>query len=462
MSVLRSLVLYLLVVSGYSFTSPVNAQKPNIILIVADDLGWNDVGFHNPEMITPHLDELAKKGIELRRFYVGALCSPTRAGLLTGKYPDRFGLRGVVGPRAQGGLPVQEKTIADVLADAGYKKRGAFGKWHLGHSDARFHPMQRGFTSFYGHYNGAIDYFTHYRNGALDWHQDYAISRDTGYSMDLITDRAVRFISESAKEPFFAYIALNSPHTPLQAKEEDLLKYNFRSDKEMQDFEPGGYQKSEHNGPEYGRRGRGNTARQTYSAMVTALDRSVGEIVKVVKETGIAENTIIWFLSDNGGDVDFGASNLPLRGEKQTEWEGGVRSVSLIKWGKHLAGGSVNEEVMGYVDILPTLMNITGSSLKSDLDGFDIHPYLKGKPMPERIFFLGNEAIVSRKWKLNKGQLFDLENDISESTDLASLFPFELSKMLRSLEEFKKIVNPNPLIFHPVDWKPVSWEISKQ
>lgn len=459
----KNIFISLLVAGSLVMSCCLNAQnKPNIIIIVADDLGWNDVGFHNPEMITPHLNEMAKKGIELKRFYVGSLCSPTRAGILTGKYPDRFGMRGVVGPRAQGGLPLEEKTMADFLADAGYKKRGAFGKWHLGHSDVRYHPMQRGFTTFYGHYNGAIDYFTHFRNGALDWHQDYKINLDTGYSMDLITAKAVKFISESADEPFFAYVAFNSPHTPLQAKEEDLVKYGFSRNKPMEDFEPGGYQKSEHNEPEYGQRGRGNTARQTYAAMVTSLDRSVGEIIQTVKKLNIANNTIIWFVSDNGGDVDFGGSNLPLKGEKQTEWEGGVRGVSLLYWKNKWEGGIKNEEVIGYIDMLPTLISITGAKHKNQFDGINISPYLKGKQLPDRIFFLGHDAVVSKKWKLNKGQLFNLENDMSESIDRAKLCSKELKKMQTALTGYKKIVKPNPLIFLPVEWKPETWEINKR
>ena len=203
--------------------SPGFAQQktPNIVIILADDLGWNDIGFHNSEMLTPHLDDLADKGIELKRFYVGSLCSPTRAGIMTGKYPDRFGLRNVVGPRAVGGLPTEETTIAELLADAGYQHRGAFGKWHLGHSDVKYHPLRRGFTTYYGHYNGAIDYFTHFKDGAHDWHSHYENSLDTGYSVDLVAKKAVQFI-ENSNAPFFAYIALNAPHTPLQAKEEDL------------------------------------------------------------------------------------------------------------------------------------------------------------------------------------------------------------------------------------------------
>lgn len=438
-------------------------KKPNIIIIIADDLGWNDVGFHNPKMITPHLNEFAQKGIELKRFYVGSLCSPTRAGLLTGKYPDRFGLRNVVGPRAKGGLPVEEQTIANILTDAGYKQRGAFGKWHLGHSDIKYHPMRRGFTTFYGHYNGAIDYFSHYRNGALDWHDDFQVSRDSGYSMDLITQKAVQFINKSSGEPFFAYIALNAPHTPLQAKSEYLEKYGFNTTDSIANYDAGGYQKSEHNGPEYGIRGRGNTARQTYAAMVTSMDKAVGDIMQAVEKEGIAENTIIWFMSDNGGDIDFGASNFPLRGEKQTEWEGGVKVVSLVYWKGRWQGGKINNEVIGYIDVLPTLIALIDLKVQNKMDGIDVSKsFFTGKKMKDRIFFLGKEAVVSKEWKLNIGQLFKIEKDVSETTDVSSKFKNKLKKMEAALTEYKKIIQPIPLTFHPVDWKPETWDINKK
>ena len=435
--------------------------KPNIVIILVDDLGWNDVGFHNPEMRTPHLNQLADQGIALERFYVGALCSPTRAGLMTGKYPDRFGLRNVVGPRALGGLPTEERTLANLLADAGYKNRGAFGKWHLGHSDVKYHPMRRGFTTFYGHYNGAIDYFTHFRDGAHDWHEDYKNSTDTGYSVDLVAKQVVEFIEKSDEEPFFAYVALNAPHTPLQAKEEDLKKHGFDSAKLMKDFEAGGAQMGEFNSPDYGQKGRGNTARQTYAAMVTGMDRAIGKIMEAINNQGLAENTVIWFLSDNGGDIDYGGSNLPLRGEKATEWEGGVRSVSLVYWKGKWGGGKTNDQVMGYIDMYPTIANVVGAE-KPAVDGINLTAALAGKTLPTRTFFLGREAVVEKQWKLNNGQLFNLDKDPSEENDVAASHPTILAKMEKALKDYQKIVKPLSLEFHPLDWKPpVNWKIAE-
>lgn len=159
--------------------APTEDARPNILIIVADDLGWNDVSYHGSEIRTPNIDRLVAQGVELDRFYTAPICTPTRAGILSGLYPDRFGLReGVIAPRVIGGLPPEVTTMAEMLAEAGYQQRAAFGKWHLGHSSTELHPLQQGFTSFYGHYNGAIDYFTHERAGQLDWHDGYQANHD--------------------------------------------------------------------------------------------------------------------------------------------------------------------------------------------------------------------------------------------------------------------------------------------
>ena len=156
---------------------------PNIVILLADDLGWNDVGYHGSDIRTPRIDAFVKEGVELDRFYACPVCTPTRAGLMTGRFPNRFGLRsGVITPWRKAGLPVEEETMADVLGRAGYKRRACFGKWHLGHHQRAWHPLQRGFTHFYGHYNGAIDFFTHEREGQRDWHRGYEPCDDAGYS----------------------------------------------------------------------------------------------------------------------------------------------------------------------------------------------------------------------------------------------------------------------------------------
>ncbi|MEE1544956.1 MAG: sulfatase-like hydrolase/transferase, partial [Alphaproteobacteria bacterium] len=195
-------------------------KKPNIVIIVADDLGWADVGFHSDRIPTPHLDRIAREGVELDHFYVFPMCSPTRAGLMTGRYPIRFGMaRAVIPPWRHFGLDPGEVMLPEALAKAGYRHRGVFGKWHLGHNDAKWHPNSRGFTHFHGHYNGAIDYFDLTREGERDWHLNEKASGEQGYSTDLIAGAASRFIAQNAKgaAPYLCYVPFNAPHSPFQA-----------------------------------------------------------------------------------------------------------------------------------------------------------------------------------------------------------------------------------------------------
>jgi len=219
---MRGIFLVLMLVVGFCLCTLVEVKaikKPNIIIILADDLGWNDVSYHGSDIHTPEIDKLANNGIQLNRFYTCPVCTPTRAGLLTGKYPDRFGMRnGVCAPTVLNGLPPEETTMAEYLGQKGYKNRAAFGKWHLGHSHVKYHPLNQGFTYFYGHYNGAIDYFTRKRDAELDWHRNFDAVFEEGYSTELIGEDVVRYIEEKHNEgPFFAYIAFNAPHSPMQA-----------------------------------------------------------------------------------------------------------------------------------------------------------------------------------------------------------------------------------------------------
>jgi len=195
------------------------SDKPNIILILADDLGWNDVGFHGGIAKTPNIDRLADESLELSHFYVAPICTHTRAGMLTGRYPIRFGLmRAVIPPWRTHCLPPQEETLPEMLARGGYANRAVLGKWHLGHSDPKYHPLNQGFTSFYGAYNGSIDYFTHKREGELDWHRDFEPSYDEGYVTELPTDEAVDYIHRHKDDttPFFLYLPYTAPHSPQQ------------------------------------------------------------------------------------------------------------------------------------------------------------------------------------------------------------------------------------------------------
>jgi arylsulfatase B len=424
-------------------------KKPNIIIILADDLGWGDVGFHGSDIKTPYLDQLANEGVVLNRYYTAPVCSPTRAGLLTGRYPNRFGLREtVVPPWSDFGVDTLEEYIPQMLAQAEYKNRAVLGKWHLGHASPKYLPLNRGFTHFYGHYNGAIDYFTHKREGELDWHNDNETSYDQGYATDLISDEAVKCIRNYSKEaPFFLYVAYNAPHSPLQAKKEDLLLYGYDATKPSFGKESGA-------GNGEGHEGKGNTRRQTYAAMVTCMDRGIGRILTALKELGIDDNTLVLFHSDNGAAPNEGSSSGELMGTKFQEWDGGVRAPAIIKWPAGFNGGRTVEQIMGYIDIAPTLRQIVGISTEpaKPYDGINVLPVLQGeKRQFDRNLYLGYGTIVNNEWKLVKAHagnprmkhtedlLFRIQKDPSEKNNVRNDNPAVYQKLKATVTRFDSI-----------------------
>ncbi len=435
---------------------PGSTGSPNIIIIVADDLGWNDVGFHGSVIKTPNLDRLASEGMELTRFYTAPVCSPTRAGLLSGRYPDRFNLRNYVySPRHKAGLPPEIKTLPELLKKAGYNRTTAFGKWHLGHSHIKYHPNNQGFDEFYGHYNGAIDYFTHKRDAILDWHRNNEPCFDTGYSTDLLEKEVIRFLDGSmGKEPFFAYVAFNAPHSPMQAKNEDLKMYGYDPAVPEEDYPVGGSRAGERELETYARQGRGNSLKQTYSGMVTALDRSIGNILNSLDDNDMASKTIIWFLSDNGGAPTYGGNNTPLRGAKHTEWEGGVRVVSLVRWPGKIKAGKKNDQMIAYIDIAPTLLSLTDSDQQVHFDGIDIWKSMEGDLLPDRYIFLGNTGIVSQDWKMNEGELFRIQDDMEERNNIADENPGIIVMLDSMLLEFHQMRTEMEVEMKPEGWTP--------
>ncbi len=281
------------------------AERPNIVFFLADDLGWSDVGWHGGEIKTPSLDKLATEGARLEQFYVLPVCSPTRAALMTGRYPIRHGLQlSVVRPWAQYGLPLDERTLPQALKEAGYRTAIA-GKWHLGHFRPEYLPTRRGFDIQYGHYNGAIDYFTHARDGGHDWHRNDTESRDKGYSTILLGDEAVRIIEAQDKNtPLFLYVPFNAPHSPLQVSDEYREHYTQIAGKQ----------------------------RQAFAAMVHCLDEQVGRVVDAIEKRSMTSNTLFIFSSDNGGQLDQAGTNGPLRAGKGTLYEGGTRVAAFANW----------------------------------------------------------------------------------------------------------------------------------
>lgn len=416
-------------------------SRPNIVIVVADDLGWGDVGYHGSKIKTPNLDKLAEVGIQLNRFYVSPISTPTRAGLLTGRYPNRMGVRNVVIPPWRDfGIEPNEIFLPQELEKAGYKNRAIIGKWHLGHSRKCYYPLNRGFTHFYGHLNGAIDYFTHEREGELDWHNDWESSYDKGYSTDLLSEHAANCIDKySTESPFFLYVAFNAPHEPLQATDQDLKLYGFDESK-----------------PRYGKikTGHGNTEEQTYAAMVTCMDRGVGRIIAALEKNGELQNTIFLFFSDNGAVV---GSNGSLRGNKFLEFEGGVRSPAILNWPSVLKGGRILNQVTGYVDVMPTLLDIVNTNSNAEFDGISILPVLKGrKKSINRNFYLGLGAVVTNNWKfienghnnqmkIDKSQLFKIDNDPNERVNTLNSYPKKAKYFERFVFRFDTITPPNKL-----------------
>jgi arylsulfatase A-like enzyme len=451
-------------------------DKPNIVLILADDLGWNSVGYRGDWVQTPQIDRLAQRGVSLDRFYVSPMCSPTRAGLMTGRYPMRYGMaRTVVRPWMRDGLPPEERTVAEALAEAGYRHRGVFGKWHLGSLDPKWHPLAQGFTQFEGLYLGAADYWTRKRMKEVDWHVNYTPSDKTGYTTDLITDAAVRFINQHAKNgPFFCYVPYTAVHDPLEAPESYIAQY---ADLEDESLKP-----------------KRRRQLRTLAAMTTCMDDGIGKILDALDANGITDNTLVWFISDNGGVRKFPIGNRPLRAGKLTVYEGGVRVPSVVWWPGRIEGGRKLDVPMINVDVLPTLLRVVGLDVASDdkpIDGVDLLDVLSGReeslPGRDLYFFTGMDgvekeqiAIVSADgWKLvvigpdvrrpegfrtkeHQVELFHLDVDPCEKNDLAVSEPDRVATLGEKLVAFRRSepaacmvpVNEPPEGFKP----PRHWE----
>lgn len=356
------------------------APRPNIVFLLADDLGSYDVGWRGSEIKTPHLDKLALSGAQLNQFYVQPVCSPTRAALMTGRYPFRHGLQvGVVRPWAEYGLPLDERTLPQALADAGYQTAIA-GKWHLGHFQPEYLPTRRGFQHQYGHYNGALDYFTHIRDDGFDWHRDDRENHEEGYTTHLLAREAVRAIEERDRaKPLFLYVPFNGVHAPLQVPESYSQPYSQFEGK-----------------------------RRTYAGMVAALDEAVGQIAAAIDRQGLTSNTLFIFSSDNGGPQPGEVtSNGPLRAGKSTLYEGGVRVCAFATWPGHIKPGTVVEAPLHIVDWYPTLLKLAGASLQQPLalDGRDMWATLTiGAVSPHAEILLNasprHGAIRAGDWKL--------------------------------------------------------------
>jgi arylsulfatase A-like enzyme len=404
-------LLFLLALSS---TLPA-ASKPNIVVIVADDLGYADVGF-NPQhpggIVMPHLDSLAKQAVVCRQGYVsGHVCSPTRAGLMTGRYQQRLGL--YTGGEAGSGLPMEEKIFPQHLKPAGYAT-GQFGKWHLG-PDPAWSPALRGFDEVFGFLGrGAHDYFK-LDDPSDPIYRGTEVVKETGYLTDRLGDETCAFITRHKSGPFFAYLAFNAVHAPLQAPEDEVAKFNT-----------------------------GSKDRDIRLAMGKRMDDAIGKVLTTLKTEGLWENTLLFFISDNGGPLAQSADNTPLRGGKHTDYEGGIRVPFLICWPAQLKPGEWQAPVTS-LDILPTALAAAGAAAADGkaFDGINLLPLLKGEaPAPafrDLFWCSGSDegwwAVRSGDWKLvgEKGRLslFDLARDVSEANDLAAKMPEKVAELTR-------------------------------
>jgi len=431
------------------------AKKPNIVFILADDLGFKDVGFQGGHINTPNIDKLAREGTRLDQFYVQPVCSPTRSSLMTGRYPIRYGLQvGVIRPWAQHGLPLQERTLAQALKQAGYTT-AICGKWHLGHLSSRYLPTARGFDHQYGHYNGALDYFTHIRDGGLDWHRNDQPLQEEGYATDLIANESIRIITRhDISRPLFLYVPFNAVHSPFQAPQNYIDMYKHIT----------------------------NKRRRIYAAMVTCMDNAIGRIVRTLQEKGMKRNTLIIFCSDNGG-VNSAGSNGPLRGQKAQLYEGGIRVPAFVSWPGVVKAGAVVKEPLHIVDMYPTLLKLAGARLEQSLpiDGKNAWPTItEGKPSPHKEILhnitAATGAIRRGDWKLvynghisanNPGpvdkkvfELFNIAEDPYEKHNLTDKYPKKFNELKHRLEQYaKEAVPPNiPPNRMPKDFKvPKAW-----
>ena len=409
-------------------------SQPNIVVLFSDDAGFADFGFQpncRPDMkkLTPHIDSIAAHGVRFSNAYMaGCVCSPSRAGLMTGRYQQRFGHDNNIPPGyMKGGLPLTETFLPKRLQKLGYKT-SLIGKWHLGYPD-KYQPNKRGFDWFYGCLQGSRSYFP------MDRPTPHRVFLDNtkptpekGYITDRIGDAACKFIRESRDKPFFIFVSFTAPHGPLQAKPGDLKLLD-----KIQ-----------------------NQRRRKYAGLVKAMDDNVGKILKAIDEAGIADKTLVVFTNDNGGQTRTGANNAPLRGAKGSLWEGGVRVPMAMRWPGKIKKGSVIDSPVISLDFAPTIINAGGGKVQPDwkLDGVDLGDVLTGKSkkLDNRTLFWrrqGSGKMISArsgKWKLmrdranpsSKPQLFDLSTDIGESRDLSEEHPQQVKTLMAAITKWEK------------------------
>ena len=399
-------------------------DKPNIILIVADDLGYGDLSiFGNKDILTPNIDKLGLEGIIFTDFHSnGSVCSPTRAALLTGKYQQRVGVSGVITAKnhRDKGLSTDEITFANIAKESGYKT-GIFGKWHLGY-DPVYNPINQGFDEFIGFVSGNVDYHSHIdQEGYKDWWFDNELNEEVGYSTDLISKHSIDFIKKNKDEKFLLYIAHESPHYPFQGRNSQKVREVGK------DFI----------------RGLPDNKDEIYKEMVEVMDEGVGEVIDLLYELNIDKKTIIFFFSDNGGTRN--GNNGLFKGFKGSLYEGGHRVASMV-WSPSIIKKGYRNETFLTMDILPTISDFIGGSINHPLDGVSMrNNLLFNEKIIERLLFWeynSNYAVRKNNWKLlikkdNSKELYDLSNDISEEKNIYKLYPELVKELSNEIDNWK-------------------------
>ena len=459
--------------------------QPNILVMVADDLGWADVGYHGGDIDTPSLDLLAEQGVQLNRFYTTPICSPTRAALMTGRDPIRLGVAyGVILPWDNIGVHPDEHFMPQSFQGAGYQT-AMVGKWHLGHAQMTYHPNNRGFDHFYGHLHTEVGFYPPFANqGGKDFQLNGVSIDDDGYETYLLADEVSRYIRERDKNrPFFMYMPFIAPHTPLDAPQELQDKY-----KDIDTDLPPARSRQTDDTRRMATMMLQPSARPMYAAVVDAMDQAIGRVLQTLEEEGIADNTIVLFFSDNGGAAYSygGANNAPLRGGKGETFEGGIRVVSLLRWPAMLGSGKQFDQIMSVMDVFPTLAAAAGIEAGStfELDGRNMWPAIaQGEAVPlEKPLMFASEIPIygsfkftafDESWKLVQeveqeqlsvtvtNYLFDISKDPNEYNNLASAYPEVVEQLSEAIHEWRALYPINGTrseLVPPPGWRaPRDW-----
>ena len=416
-------------------------DKPNIVILLADDLGWADLSFRGSDIETPHIDSLARDGLTLNRFYSMPICTPTRSALMTARDPMKLGsIYAGFQPWQNGGVSPDEHFMPESFKAAGYQT-AMIGKWHLGHTIEPLVPTSRGFDHFFGHLNTQIDYFDYTVANGYDLQENgTSVKREGEYITDVHGQEAVRYIEElrDPEKPFFLYVPFLAPHSPMQAPEELESKYKSRSNRPF--------------------------PKRTYAAMVDSLDQAVGRVLESLEQQGLSENTLVFFFSDNGGLKAFGADNSPYRGGKLETFEGGIRVNAVLRWPSTVQAGTSSEDVISVLDVFPSFAQAAGVPMghKKKLDGQDRWDALMKAgedPRNGDLYFASNSpifdkyhvSVLEKRWKLVQiidhrsasteveNFLFDITADAKEKNNLAEANPDIVKRMADKIRKWRAL-----------------------